>query len=340
MTLDDHEVKLIRVPYRERRTVKKYLVPRLVRRKRRKLIRFIIFLCALILIPAIAILSSSLTSTKKDETRTNPKVALTIKTKDKNTKITDSLLFAYSLDKDKISKYAICSFDKTTSSLTVIIFSENVFYPILGLGIMDPASLTLEFLNSLFCSVKNNLKYEILGPFKVTKSDLDENNLRKSPNRLIDALIKLNGSSIKPDPSLKIKTVEIIPAPTRLTKVGDKTVMVVDLDKLNEATDILFSDKYAKRQVKASVIIINGSGIPGAGSKASVKLVLSGFSVKAVKNAQRFDQLVTEIRTEKENIGKEIQEVLDCGDVKKIERGSNISDAVIILGKDFHGFSN
>jgi hypothetical protein len=339
MTLNDYEEKSVRVPYRERRAVKKYLVPRLVRRRRRKLIRFTIFLCALILIPAIAVVSSSLTENRKDEVQTEQKIVPKNEAPDQTAKITDALLFVYSVDRKKISKYAICSFERETGSLTVILFGENIYYPLLGIGIMDPASLTPEFLDSLYASVKNGLIYEISGPFKVSTADLDEDNLRKSPNRLIDSLKKLN-NSIKPDSSLSIKSAEIIPAPTRLTKVGDRTVMVVDQDKLNEAADILFSGKYPERQARASVIIINGSGLPGAGSKASVRLVLSGFNVKAVKNAEKFDQLVTEIRTEKEDIAKKIQDALGCGEVKKIEGGSSVSDAVIILGKDFRGFND
>jgi hypothetical protein len=323
-----------RIPYRERRAVKKFLVPRTLKLKRRKLRNRLLFFFAILTAYFGWQLLGNVFLNGEEAQPT--KIRLTTRvTKQETTATIDlaqSPVFMYVLKNGRIGQAAIVAFDKKSSTLTLIFFEATYHLPMLGLGVIDIHSLTADFADEYFCSLKNTFSFPLVGPFRLTKDVLKPDLINSSPNLL---LLEMKKSGIKLAGNLKAKGVDVVPAPTRLSKVGKKTVIVIDTAKLNEAANIMFSDNIPKKKIKAKAVILNGSGKPAAGTAAAVKLIKANFQVRAVRNAESFNYLTTKIKVADENLGKEIARVLNCGEVEITREVSDIADALIIIGKDF-----
>lgn len=327
--------KATKVPYRERRSIKKYLTPRTVQLKRRRLKeRFafslaslsfflVIYLLSVVNPPDHASTPKNRSNFSKNETVARESVSLL-----------DSPFFVFSERKGNLDKTAICGIDRKSGSMAVILIEESFFIPVLGFGVIDAKSLSVNFSNEYYASIANFFDFPLKGPYRVRPESLDAMTLRQSPDVLLKDIKDLN--DIKIDQDLKIKSSEVVPSPTRLSQVGKKTAIVVDTARLNEAAGIMFSDSFSKKSTKGSVIILNGSGYPAAGSKVAALLVRKGYLVRTVRNAERFNYLITEIRSSDQKFAAEIQRLLGYGEVKISKNPLKVSDAVIIVGRDFY----
>ncbi|MEM2661516.1 MAG: LytR C-terminal domain-containing protein [Nitrososphaeria archaeon] len=323
-----------KVPYKERRTIKKYLVPRTVQlKKRRWLERAAMLASFLIFILTVYLLSNLSIKLNSYPAVTQRTVSQQVKLNKSVISLKDSPFFIYSEKEKRLYKTAICAYDERSETLSVILIEESFYVPVFGLGVVDAQSITTYFLNEYFSSIKNAFNFPLKGPFKVSPQYLEPSVIQQSPNSLIADLIKLN--KLPSVNKLKIKSAEVVPAPTRLSKIGKRTVVVVDTSRLNEAANIMFSDNFKKKQVKGTAIVLNGSGLPAAGARAAYLLVESGFYVKAVRNAEKFDYLITEIRSSDKEKASIAQRALGCGEVKIAESKIEVADVVTIIGKDF-----
>lgn len=328
-------LKSTKVPYRERRSIKKYLTPRTVQLKKRRLKERTAFALAAISVFLLIYLLASVNPASHVDTARAPKVPIKPEASEKESvSLLDSPFFVFSERKGNIDKSAICGVDRKSGSMAVILIEESFFIPILGFGAIDAKSLSVNFVEEFYASIANFFDFPLKGPYRVRPESLDPVALRQSPNTLINDIRNLNSLNLRED--LKIKSSEVVPSPTRLSQVGKKTVVVVDTARLNEAAEIMFSDSFAKKTTKGSVIILNGSGYPAAGSKVAALLVRSGFEIKTVRNAERFDYLITEIRSSNQKLASEIQKLLGYGEVKTSRNPIKVSDAVIIVGRDFY----
>lgn len=325
-----------KVPYRERRTIKKFLIPRSAQLRRKKIKeKIIIFLFVAGFVMAGYAMTNSGSSPKYDDNSRKSEIRIYQTKKEKNDELLKSPFLVYAEEKGNLKKFAICAYDKRSNSLAVITFDGHLYIPLFSVGIIETKTISTKFLSEFVGSLRNIFEFELNGPFKVKINSLDVYLLRQSPNNLINDIYQLN--SINPEKRLVVKSVEIVPAPTRLSKIGKKTVVILDTSRLNEAASIMFSDNFKKKKVKGSVVILNGSGMPAYGVKAAVLLVNAGYHINAIRNAEKFDYLVTEIRSSREKQASDIQKIIKCGEVKILKATEEIADAVIIVGRDFQG---
>jgi|GEM_PF-6466875 len=327
--------RLKRVPYRERRSVKKYLVPRTLQLRRRKWKNRTLIATLLIAVFILWRLSANLLPAEK---AIRPPINSTQNLKEPASETTAIIdlaerpVFVYSLKDGRLGQAAIIAFDRKSSTLTLIFFEEKYHLPMLSLGVIAIQSIPGNFVDEYFCSIKNSFIFPLEGPFKISSKALNPDIIIQSPNFLIEEMKK---AGIPFNDIIKAKSAEVVPAPTRLAKVGEKTVIVIDTGKLNEAASIMFSDSIPKKKVRAKVVILNGSGRPAAATAAAVKLIKADFQLQAIRNAERFDYLTTIIKTADEKIGKEINGILNCGEIKITREIAGIADALVIVGKDF-----
>lgn len=327
--------KSTKVPYRERRSIRKYLVPRTVQLKRRKLKERTVLALAAASLVLLIYLIAGLSPATQVSTVGTPRTPAKIESAGKESvSLLQSPFFVYSGKNGKLNKSAICGIDRKSGSMVVILIEETFFIPILGFGVIDAKSLSVNFSEEFFASIANFFEFPLKGPYRVRPESLDPMTLRQSPNSLISDIKNLNNINLSKNSY--IKSSEVVPSPTRLSQVGKKTVVVVDTARLNEAAEIMFSDSFAKKTTKGSIIILNGSGYPAAGSKVAALLVRKGFVVKTVRNAERFDCLITEIRSSNQKLASEIQKLLGYGEVKTSKNPIKVSDVLIIVGRDFY----
>jgi hypothetical protein len=88
-----------------------------------------------------------------------------------------------------------------------------------------------------------------------------------------------------------------------------------------------------------SVIVLNGSGVPGVGELVAEQLVPEGFRVVVSENASNFDHeetLVVVGSADDVALGEHVRDLLGTGSVN-VSVASGIAPVTIVVGKDFTG---
>ena len=86
------------------------------------------------------------------------------------------------------------------------------------------------------------------------------------------------------------------------------------------------------------MIILNGNGTPGIGRKAADRLIGGNYRIIDVKNADSFNYATTRIMVynqEAKKAGKKLAKDLGLGTVVDDSLAQDVTDVVILLGKDF-----
>jgi len=85
------------------------------------------------------------------------------------------------------------------------------------------------------------------------------------------------------------------------------------------------------------VIIYNGAGKPGIAGDAAQELIRAGFRVVDTKNADRFNYKTTIAVVQRGPVekGEQVVETLRTGVVKQKRTDEDVSDIVVIIGKDY-----
>jgi hypothetical protein len=85
------------------------------------------------------------------------------------------------------------------------------------------------------------------------------------------------------------------------------------------------------------VILYNGAGTPGIAGVAAEPLIQAGMRVVDTKNADNFNYAQTMIIVQRGDVsqGNQIAKLLGVGQVKKQPSDQNVSDVIVIIGKDY-----
>ena len=84
-------------------------------------------------------------------------------------------------------------------------------------------------------------------------------------------------------------------------------------------------------------MVLNGSGVPGAGELVASKLVPGGFRIVASGNAQTFDHAETQIvatTARAETQADRVRGLLGVGTVVLGAGSSGLADITIVVGRD------
>jgi hypothetical protein len=125
---------------------------------------------------------------------------------------------------------------------------------------------------------------------------------------------------------------------------------VATVPSVEAATDIFQAEPEAVRAtlVEAfggpdrevvSVIVLNGSGVPGVGELVAERIVPGGFRVVVSENASSFDHeetLVVVGSADDVALGERVRDLLGVGSVN-VSVASGIAPVTIVVGKDFPG---
>lgn len=331
MALDEREY---RVPYRERRLNRRYLVPRVKQLKRRRWRRRLLLVLAVVIAGTVSWLLAARTPVKQqaskppaEQTQAQPAVQ----------QITTSTIFAvYSVENSYITDFLIVGYEKKSNSISILSFDADIYVPLLGLEIQKIGDLHDNFARALYYSIKNVFPYEISGLYRTSDSDLSADILRTRIKELFSSLAEDYPELSYIAGQAKAENVEVLPVPTELSDLGETRAIIVDIDKLRQAAEILYSDTFDKEPARGRLLVMNGSGEPGAALNASYLLIDAGFNIINIKNADSFDYLTTEVSSKDSEFAEEIIRILGVGKAVRQNAGTEVVDAVIIIGKDFN----
>lgn len=127
--------------------------------------------------------------------------------------------------------------------------------------------------------------------------------------------------------------------PVKTIIIGEQSYYEPEKKDLKRLVTALWG--RAPKEVKAPVrvIILNGNGNPGVARAAADRLIGKGFKVIDVKNADNFNHKTTEVLIYNQKVkksGPAVAKALGVGVVVDKETAQDVTDIVIVVGKDFH----
>jgi hypothetical protein len=137
--------------------------------------------------------------------------------------------------------------------------------------------------------------------------------------------------------AIPAKSAAFVPLPVKPIKLGSQTYFE---PQRSEVADLLKAwwgvDPNTAAQV-TRVIIYNGAGKPGIAGDAAQELIRAGFRVVDTKNADRFNYKTTIAVVQRGPVekGEQVVQTLRTGVVKQKRTDEDISDIVVIIGKDY-----
>ncbi len=128
----------------------------------------------------------------------------------------------------------------------------------------------------------------------------------------------------------------IVPLPVKSYMVGNENYYEPKQDELQGLIERIWGIKV-ERVAKVSVMVYNGSGMPGVAADAAAKLVNAGYEVIGSRNADNFDYKETEIWDYGlgSDAPQKILSALKVGKIVKKPQTQDIADVLVVIGQDY-----
>lgn len=133
--------------------------------------------------------------------------------------------------------------------------------------------------------------------------------------------------------------VTFVPLPVKNIIIGEQTYFEPNKADLKRIVMSFWGKQPAAAETATRVIILNGSGAPGIARAAADRLIGKGFKILDLKNADKFTYARTEIMVYDKKLkarGETVAKSLGTGAVIEKEATQDVTDIVIVIGKDFH----
>lgn len=133
------------------------------------------------------------------------------------------------------------------------------------------------------------------------------------------------------------KNVGLAPLPVRSVAIGTMTYFEPQRDQIADLLYSWWGVKIDSTKQSPRVIIYNGAGQPGIAGEAAKQLIKAGFRVVSEGNADRFDYAATQIVLLRGDGGEamRVRDILGTGDVVRKLTDEDITDLVVIIGRDY-----
>ncbi len=131
---------------------------------------------------------------------------------------------------------------------------------------------------------------------------------------------------------------DLYDVPVRQLAIGESLYSEPVNDELNRLVKAIWGHAPDFKDDGLRVIILNGNGTPGIGRKAADRLTGNNYRIIDVKNADSFDYATTRIMVynkEAKKAGKKLAKDLGMGTVVDDSLTQDVTDIVVLLGKDF-----
>jgi hypothetical protein len=133
------------------------------------------------------------------------------------------------------------------------------------------------------------------------------------------------------------KNVGLAPLPVRSVSIGSMTYYEPQRDQIADLLYSWWGVRLGSGAQTPRVIIYNGSGNPGIAGLAARQLIKAGFRVVDTGNADRFDYATTQIVLLRGAAGEadRVRDILGVGEVVHKIADEDITDVVVIVGRDY-----
>jgi hypothetical protein len=108
-----------------------------------------------------------------------------------------------------------------------------------------------------------------------------------------------------------------------------------------KAAETLIAKLFSKPTDQvASVVLLNGNGVPGIGGVMADRIVPAGFRVVVSTNATNFDFETTQIVVRSDKVldaGRRLRSLLGVGQVSVGQSSTGLADITVLIGRDYTG---
>jgi len=133
------------------------------------------------------------------------------------------------------------------------------------------------------------------------------------------------------------RSVALVPMPVKPLRLGDQTYFEPQREEIADLLKSWWGVDATQQAAAVRVIVYNGAGVPGIAGEAAQVLIRSGFRVVDTKNADNFDYDTTKIVVRRGSAaqGQDVRRALGVGDVSVEPASADVTDVIVIIGKDF-----
>jgi hypothetical protein len=298
----------------------------------------VIFCLALIFGLTLVLKNSNLTPFFKEKSSI-------MKKSDKNPKI-NTLLFIGAKEengKEKALGLALIILKEGEEKVAGLSIPENTYVVVPGHG-FEKVSVALESgVSTTTSTVKNFLGIEVNHFAKLSYADYKETVSKMLLKKALEKAIKtdLNRSqyahfSLEFEKA-KPADVNLIPLPVKPIIIGKENFFKPEEDEIDQLFALIWGISKEEREDNLRVIVLNGSGVPGAAGYAAERLINNGCKVVQTENASNFDYDKTQIIIYKgaKNWATKIRKVLGVGVILRKNIPQDLADATVVVGKDY-----
>jgi hypothetical protein len=234
-------------------------------------------------------------------------------------------------------------FDPARNQAGGLVFSPNT-YVSTGSGFEAISDAYLENVRDLVGAISNVAGVKPEGHLVVPSGEFD----RLVQNKDLAGLFTAGETSLKRDDAkllaqslagISSDRVTVVDLPVKPIVLGEQTYYEPAADDLDRLVKALWGSAPRKEKSPIRVIVLNGNGVPGIGRKAADRLVGKGYKILDVRNAEHFDHEKTEIRLYNkaaEEVARELAKSLKVGRLVSQKMAQDVTDIVIVVGKDFN----
>ncbi|MDI6799346.1 MAG: LCP family protein [Actinomycetota bacterium] len=245
--------------------------------------------------------------------------------------------------KELIDGATVLSLDFSEESVNGISIPKDTFVAVPPLGFKRLSDvITLGDESKAIGAIQDLLGVKITGFVKLKAADYQTiltdqfegifdkdigSDLSEADKTKIDSLITKTRS---------FDDIGIVPLPVKSYVVGNESYFEPIDDELEGLIERIWGIKV-ERVAKISVMVYNGSGIPGVAADAASKLINGGFEVIRSKNADNFDYKETEVWDygQGSEAPQRILEILKVGKIVKKPVTQDIADVLVVIGHDY-----
>lgn len=132
-------------------------------------------------------------------------------------------------------------------------------------------------------------------------------------------------------------SVAMVPLPVKPIKLGDQTYYEPQRDEVADLLKSWWNIDPSDQNRITRAVLYNGAGTPGIAGEAAQQLIRAGIRVVDTQNADNFNYAKTQIivRRGDEKQGRDVKAILGVGEVVVEPSSQDVTDLVIIIGKDY-----
>jgi hypothetical protein len=323
----------LKVPYRERRGIRRHLVSRVEKRKRKKRQYITSLLIFIFLLVSVYLLQSLIL-------KRTPKKPIVSEKKEEISSFS-FLIAGEREEKEGLVGVIAAYYNKEDEEVNSLFIPPETLIEVPKVGFGKVGEVPSKDLRFLALGIRNFLGVDFDYKFLVSEEDFSE----LLSGRDFSKAVKEAKGDAGEKKGLLVEKLSKVPSdkrkiaalPTESIKMGEQSFVEPKREEIEKLAILIWGESSHALLELPKVIILNGCGVPGIGGEVAGKLIENGFRVVDIKNASNFNyyETIISFSTDKRRKAEKVKELLGVGILKRENITSGFVDITVIVGADY-----